>query len=183
LHHIMYSGHHYGPGPWVDRGRQDWTSVYYHRADSAGIGFNRTTTGSNAVSQYFPQVRDMYNKVETCPENLLLWFHHMPWDHKLKSGETLWNEICIRYDLGVKSVAKMTEVWQKTGKIIDTERYDQISGLLAKQLRDAKIWKNGCILYFQTFSKRPIPGSVEKPDQPLDYYRNYRYTDIPGISR
>jgi alpha-glucuronidase len=183
LHHIMYNGHHYGPGPWFDRGRQDWTSVYYHRADSAGIGFNRTTTGSNAVSQYFPQVRDLYNNLETCPENLLLWFHHVPWDYRLKSGNTLWDELCIRYDLGVKSVIKMEKEWKVTGKLIDKERYEQVEGLLTKQIRDAKIWKNSCLLYFQTFSRRPIPESVEKPDQTLEYYKNYRYTDIPGVSR
>ncbi len=84
LHHIMYAGHHYGPGPWVNQGRKDWTSVYYHRADSAGIGFERTSAGSNAVGQYFPPVRDIYESLETCPENLLLWFHHVPWDHRLK---------------------------------------------------------------------------------------------------
>jgi alpha-glucuronidase len=183
LHHIMYNGHHYGPSPWYDRGRQDWTSVYYHKADSAGIGFDRTTNGSNAVSQYFPQVRDMYNNIETCPENLLLWFHHISWDYRLKSGNTLWNELCIRYDLGVKSVKKMAEEWQKTGKMIDTDRYNQVNDLMAKQLRDATIWKNACILYFQTFSRQPVPEGVEKPDHTLEYYKNYRYTDIPGISR
>jgi alpha-glucuronidase len=183
LHHIMYSGHHYGPGPWVDRGRQDWTAVYYHRADSAGIGFDRTTSGSNAVSQYFQPVRDKFNDLETCPDNLLLWFHHLPWDYKIRSGKTLWNEICITYQAGVNQVEKMKDDWLKVGKLIDTERYMQINGLMDKQIRDAKIWKNSCILYFQTFSRLPIPEGVEKPDQTLDFYRNYRYTDIPGISR
>ncbi|MCJ7449008.1 MAG: alpha-glucuronidase [Bacteroidales bacterium] len=181
LHHIMYAGHHYGPGPWVNRGRQDWTSVYYHRADSTGIGFNRTSSGSNAVSQYFPPVRDIYENIETCPENLLLWFHHVPWDYKLESGRTLWDEICYRYDEGVKSVRWLHGEWTRSKDFIDPDRFEKVQSLLVKQERDAKIWKDGCILYFQTFSKRPIPGGLEKPVYDLDYYRNHEYTDIPGI--
>ena len=183
LHHIMYSGHHYGPGPWVNRGRQDWTSVYYHRADSIGIGFDRTTSGSNAVSQYYPHVRDMYNNVETCPENLLLWFHHMPWDYRLKSGRTIWEEICYKYNAGVDSVHMMREEWQKIKGLIDDDRFEKVSRLLSMQERDAKLWRDGCILYFQTFSNRPIPAGLAKPEHPLQYYIDYRYTDIPGISR
>jgi alpha-glucuronidase len=183
LHHIMYSGHHYGPGPWVDRGRSDWTSVYYHRADAQGIGFDRTSKGSDAVSQYFKPVRDMYENLNTCPENLQLWFHHMPWDYRLSSGKTLWDEICLRYDDGVKSVKRLQSDWKKTKGIVDGERFDQVSALLVKQERDAAIWRDGCILYFQTFSRKPLPAGVAQPEHDLDYYRNYRYTDIPGISR
>ena len=181
LHHIMYSGHHYGPGPWVDRGRQDWTSVYYHRADSVGIGFDRSGSGSDAVGQYFQPVRDMYNNIATCPENLILWFHHMAWDYKLKSGRTIWDEICFKYHEGVNSVIKMEGVWQTMKGKIDDERFETIKELLSKQVRDAKIWRDGCILYFQTFSKRPLPAGLEKPEHPLEYYKAYRYTDIPGI--
>ena len=181
LHHIMYSGHHYGPGPWVDRGRKDWTSVYYHRADSIGAGFDRTSKGSDAVAQYFKPVRDIYENIATCPENLLLWFHHVPWDYKLKSGKILWDEMCLRYDSGVKSVRWLQTEWEKSKGFVDRERFEEVSALLVKQERDARIWKDGCILYFQTFSKRPIPEAVEKPEKTLDYYRNYKYTDIPGI--
>jgi alpha-glucuronidase len=183
LHHQMYQGHHYGPGPWVSRGRADQTSVYFSKADTAGIGFNRTTEGSDAVSQYFPPVRDKFNDLKTCPDNLLLWFHHLPWDYKMRSGRSLWDEICLSYEMGVRSAAKMADEWRTIGKSIDTERYEKVNGLFEKQVRDAKIWKNSCILYFQTFSRLPIPEGVEKPDQTLDYYRNYKYTDIPGISR
>lgn len=183
LHHIMYSGHHYGPGPWVDRGRQDWTSVYYHKADSAGIGFDRTSKGSNAIAQYYPPVRDKFGKTETCPEDLLLWFHHLPWDYRLRSGRNLWDELCLRYDGGVKSVRWLQNEWEKAKGFIDKERFEEVSALLVKQERDARIWKDGCILYFQTFSRRPIPDGVEKPEKSLDYYRNHTYSDIPGISR
>jgi alpha-glucuronidase len=107
LHHIMSEGLHYGPGPWVSKGRRDWTSVYYHRADSIGIGFNRSSTGSNALEQYFPDVRAIYDKMESCPENLLLWFHHVPWDYRLNSGRNLWDEMCFKYNDGVDSVRWM----------------------------------------------------------------------------
>jgi alpha-glucuronidase len=181
LHHIMYQGHHYGPGPWVSRGRADQTSVYFHKADSAGIGFNRTKDGSNAVGQYFPEVCEIFNNKNSCPENLLLWFHHLPWDFRVRSGNTLWDEICYRYDYGVREVQKMTEIWQKFEGMIDSDRFEQVKKLMAMQERDARIWKNACLLYFQTFSKRPLPESIGKPDHTLDYYRSYRYTDIPGI--
>jgi Alpha-glucuronidase len=182
LHHQMYAGHHYGPGPWVNRGRADQTSVYFNRADSIGLGFNRTSKGSNAVNQYFPHVRDIYEKVETCPENLLLWFHHVPWDYKMASGRTLWNELCLRYEEGVDSVKWLSDQWNICGSKIDPERFEAVKALLVKQERDAKIWRDACILYFQTFSKRPVPEGVEKAEHDLDYYKAYRYTDIPGIS-
>ncbi|MBP8960204.1 MAG: alpha-glucuronidase [Bacteroidales bacterium] len=181
LHHIMYAGHHYGPAPWVSRGRQDWTSVYYHRADSNGIGFDRTTSGSNAVSQYFSPVREIFNNPETCPENLLLWFHHLPWDYKMKSGRTLWEELCYKYHEGVNGVREARKEWQELKTCIDTDRFDQVAMLLEKHERDAKIWRDACILYFQTFSRKPIPAELEKPEHSLEYYINYRYTDIPGI--
>ncbi len=181
LHHIMYAGHHYGPGPWVNRGRQDWTSVYYHRADSGGIGFNRSAAGSNAVSQYFPEVRALYGNPETCPENLLLWFHHVSWDYPMKSGRTLWEEICHKYNEGVNSVRWLQEEWAKTKEIVDSERFEKVKLLLEKQERDAKIWRDGCVLYFHTFSKRSLPEGFELPEHNLDYYKNHKYTDIPGI--
>ncbi len=182
LHHQMYAGHHYGPGPWVNRGRADQTSVYYNRADSVGIGFNRNSSGSNAVSQYYQPVRDIFEKIETCPENLLLWFHHVPWDYQMRSDRILWDELCFKYQEGINSVRWLQSEWEKTKDIVDNERYEIVKSLLLKQERDAKIWKDACILYFQTFSKRPIPEGVEKPENTLDYYRTYRYTDIPGIS-
>jgi alpha-glucuronidase len=181
LHHIMYSGHHYGPGPWVSRGRQDWTSVYYHRADSSGIGSDRTSSGSNAVSQYFPKVRDLFNDLRTCPENLLLWFHHVPWDYRMNSGKTLWEEICIKYHAGVDSVKWLRAEWDMTRNFIDKERFEKVGNLLLKQERDAKIWRDGCLLYFQTYSKMPFPENLEKPEHDLNYYITHKYTDIPGI--
>jgi alpha-glucuronidase len=181
LHHIMYAGHHYGPGPWVSRGRQDWTSVYFHRADSAGIGFERTSKGSNAVGQYYPEVRDIFEKVERTPENLLLWFHHISWDYNMRSGRTLWNELCYRYNDGVNSVKEMEKKWLKMEGLIDIERFNKVKSLLMLQEDHAKIWRDGCLLYFQTFSKMPISDQLPKPEHDLQYYINYRYTNVPGI--
>ncbi|MBN2347855.1 MAG: alpha-glucuronidase [Bacteroidales bacterium] len=179
LHHIMGRGHHFGPGPWVSEGRPDWTSLYYHRADSLGIGFDRTSTGSDAVSQYFPPVRDQFENVETCPENVLLWFHHLPWDYKMKSGRTLWDEMCYKYYAGVDSVIWMQKEWEKTKGLIDNERYNQVKTLLKMQEKEAIRWRDACVLYFQTFSKRPIPNDLEKPEQNLDYYINEKFYYVP----
>jgi alpha-glucuronidase len=176
LHHIMYASLHYGPGPWVDRGRKDWTSVYYHRADSEGIGFNRTSTGSNAVGQYFPEIRDIYENPETCPENLLLWFHHLSWDYKLKSGRSVWEELCYRYNMGVDSVRWMQREWLAVRGAIDNERYEKVRALLVKQEENARVWRDACLLYFQTFSKRPFPDNYEKPEHDLIYYKNLKYS-------
>ena len=179
LHHIMARGHHYGPGPWVSRGRADWTSVYYHRADSAGIGFDRTSTGSNAISQYFQPVAEKFESLEACPEELLLWFHHVDWDFKMKSGRTLWEELCFKYYSGVDSVRWMQKTWNAVEGEIDRERFLQVKEKLRVQEENAINWRNACLLYFQTFSKRPIPEEYEQPDQSLDYYINLERVRIP----
>jgi alpha-glucuronidase len=182
LHHIMYAGVHYGPGPWVNRGRQDWTSVYYHRADSAGIGFNRTSGGSNAAGQYFPEVRSVYEDIRACPENLLLWFHHVPWDHKMKSGRILWDEMCFLYNSGVDSVRWMRKEWEKAKGLVDNERFESVSSLLAEQEANARIWRDACLSYFQTFSRMPVPSEYEKPEHPLEYYMKIRYRNDGRIN-
>jgi alpha-glucuronidase len=177
LHHIMYDGWHYRPSPWVNRGRQDWTSVYYHRADSAGVGFERGPAGSNATEQYFPEVRKVYENIETCPENLLLWFHHVPWTYKMSSGRTLWDELCYRYNNGVDSVRWMQREWEKSKGIVDIDRYEKVKNLLAEQEKNAKIWRDACLLYFQSINKLPVAETYEKPEHSLDYYMKIRYTN------
>ena len=181
LHHIMGRSHHHGPGPWVTGGRPDWTAVYYHRADSIGVGFNRTQTGSNATSQYFQPVTDKFNNIETCPEEYLLWFHHVPWNYKMKSGNTLWDEICFHYNDGVNSVREMQKNWNSLDKFVDSERFNYVQSLLKIQEKEAVWWRNSCILYFQTFSKLPIPGYIEKADKTLEEYRKIRELYMPGI--
>ncbi len=182
LHHIMAEGHHYGPGPWVSvSGRPDWTSVYYHQADSNGIGFDRTKTGSDALAQYYPQTREKFSNLETCPDEYLLWFHHLPWDYKMKSGRTLWDELCYKYYHGADSVKWMIDEFSNLSGKIDKERFDQVSAFLKIQQKEAVWWRNSCLLYFQTFSKRPIPPEYEKPSGTLEYYKSLRFPYAPGI--
>ncbi|WP_205502394.1 alpha-glucuronidase family glycosyl hydrolase [Rufibacter psychrotolerans] len=182
LHHIMGWDHHYGPGPWIkDKPRADWTSVYYHRATEKGIGFDRTKTGSNALAQYAPDIQAQWGNPATCPEEFLLWFHHLPWDYKTKSGRTLWNELCYRYSGGVDSVRAMQKTWNTQQGKVDKERFKQVQMLLTMQEQDAKMWRDACLLYFQTFSKRPIPQELEKPANTLEYYMSLDPKFVPGI--
>jgi alpha-glucuronidase len=170
LHHIMAAGHHYGPGPWVSRGRADWTSVYYHRADSAGIGFDRTSTGSNALGQYSPEVNRFWSNLSTCPDKYLLWFHHLPWNYRMRSGMTLWEQLCRTYYSGSDSVTWMQQVWGGQEGRIDRERFDEVTAFLMLQKKDAEHWKNACVLYFQSISGLPIPADLPKPVGTLEEY-------------
>jgi alpha-glucuronidase len=179
LHHQMARGHHYGPGPWVTGGRADQTSVYFNRADSVGLGFDRTATGSDAVAQYFPPVRDRYASRATVPDSLLLWFHHVGWKEKMHSGRTLWDELLFRYQTGVDSVRWMRKEWSSLQGKIDPERFQDVRDRLATQEKMARWWRDASTLYFQTFSKMPIPASYEKPVHPLDFYMKYRAQRLP----
>jgi alpha-glucuronidase len=174
LAHIMATGHHYGPGPWADGGRPDWTPSYYHRADSLGIGFDRTATGSNAVAQYFPPVRERYASRRTTPDSLVLWFHRVRWTDRMSSGRTLWNELVFRYSEGVDSVHAMQREWASVGAAIDAERFAEVDGYLAIQAREARWWRDAALSYFQTFSRMPIPTGYEQPEHPLSYYMSLR---------
>ena len=157
LHHIMQAGFHYGPQPdYAKSSRLDWTSVYYHRADSVGLGFDRSSSGSNATSQYFPPWRQRFDKIETCPEKYLLWFHHVRWDHKMQSGRTLWDELCYRYNKGVGYVKEMRQKWATLQKGIDPDIFSHVQEKLAIQEKDAAVWRDTCLGYFQKFSKMPI---------------------------
>jgi alpha-glucuronidase len=172
LHHLFWGGHHYGPAPWWDtEKRDDWNPVYYHKADAFGIGFNRTKTGSNTVSQYHPPVRRVFSDLQRCPEKFLLWFHHVSWDHRMKSGRTLWDELALHYQAGVDWVRSTRATWAGLRGVIDDERYTAISNKLAIQERDAIWWRDACLLYFQTFAKRPLPDGVEKPAHTLAEYK------------
>lgn len=181
LHHLMARGHHYGPGPWVSGGpRADWTSVYYHRADASGIGFDRTPGGSNAVAQYAPAVREIYGRADRVPEDFLLWFHHLPWDHRMASGRTLWDELVERYCRGVQSVHTMQAAWRAQEGRIDAERHEETRTFLAVQEKEARWWRDASVLYFQTFSKRPIADACGPPVDSLDHYMAIDRRYVPG---
>ncbi|ADQ79785.1 Alpha-glucuronidase [Paludibacter propionicigenes WB4] len=170
LHHIMSANEHYGPGPWwaPARTRKDWTPPYFHKADLTGVGFDRSKTGSNAVSQYHEPLASQLNDINTCPAELLLWFHHTPWNFKLKTGRTLWDEMCYKYDTGVKQVRQFQKTWDKIEPYVDADRFTRIQNKLRAQSQNAQVWKDACLLYFQQFSKMPIPYDIERPVNNLD---------------
>ncbi len=176
LHHLFAFGHHYGPEPWCDikGGRPDWMPPYYHRADSTGLGFNRSSSGSNAVAQYPAQLAKKLDNINTCPEEFILWFHHVPWDFKMKSGATLWQELCNRYQSGVESVETMQRQWTAAKPYIDPELWNDVNERLMTQARDANWWKEGCLLYFQQFSGMPIPDNVTPPVHTLDQLKGIK---------
>jgi alpha-glucuronidase len=175
LHHIMSANEHYGPGPWwaPAKIRADWTPPYYHKVDSIGIGFDRSKTGSNAISQYHEPIATQLNDLAACPENLLLWFHHVPWNYTMKSGHNLWEEICFKYDKGVQQVRAFQKVWDEAQPYLDKERFAAVQSKLRNQTINAILWKDACLLYFQQFSRMPIPFELERPVNNLeDIIRN-----------
>lgn len=165
LHHLFAWGHHYGPEPWceVPNARPDWLPKYYHKADKSGLGFDRTATGSNAVSQYNSPLREQFSDLQSCPEDMVLWFHHVPWDYRMKSGKTMWDELCYTYDAGVQDVRGYQKIWDRMEKYVDSERFKHVQSRLKIQVRDAVWWKDACLLYFMQFSARPIPYDIERP--------------------
>lgn len=182
LHHLMARSHHYGPGPWVSGGpRADWTSLYYHRADADGIGFDRTAAGSGAVSQYFPPVAERFGSLAQVPDDYLLWFHHVRWDHRLASGRTLWEELLHRYQAGVDAVRAMLATWAGLARHVDAARHAEVSALLRIQEREARWWRDASVLYFQTFSRMPIPPGYEPAEHDLEHYMAIVNRYVPGI--
>jgi alpha-glucuronidase len=157
LHHLI-GGDHYAPMPQNSEApRADWTATYYHQASFQGIGFDRTMRGNQAVGQYFPPVRDMFDSVATCPEAFLLWFHRCRWDHRMRSGETLWNALCAKYQEGARQAAAMQATWQSLADRIDPQRHKEVADRLAGQVADAARWRDEILEYFQRFSRLPIP--------------------------
>jgi alpha-glucuronidase len=181
LAHLMATGHHYGPGPWVaDQSRPEWNPVYYHRADANGIGFDRTATGSNALSQYAAQVAVQFVDPERTPPEYLLWFHHVSWDHRLSSGRTLWQELALRYDSGVQSVAGMQADWAKLAGRVDAERHAEVAAMLGVQLKEARWWRDASLAYWQSVSGRALPPGVVAPAAGLSYYQGLQFPYAPG---
>ena len=170
LHHL-FGGTHYGPMPWERLGRPDWTPAYYHKADPDGIGFDRTRKGSDNVDQYNEPLNGQFNDPATCPEELLLWFHHLPWDYKLKSGRTLWEEICLHYDAGVRQVEDFRATWARLEPYVAPVLFAETAAKLEIQQHDAEWWRDACVGYFQVFSERPLPQEVRPLGMPFDSLR------------
>jgi len=181
LAHLMAAGHHYGPGPWQGAGaRADWTPPYYHRADSAGIGVDRGTAGSNAVSQYPQPLAAEFNDPKLTPEKYLLWFHHLSWDYPMASGRTLWVELVMHYSRGVEYVREMRRTWATLAPYVDSERFAETSAFLAIQEDEARWWRDACIAYFQSVSKRPLPDGIAPPAHSLAEYEAISTPYSPG---
>ena len=161
LHHIFKFDHHYGPEPdgFIASYPLEWCPVYYHKADAKGIGFDRSSKGTDAVGQYPEPYRSLYDNIETCPEEYLLWFHHVPWNYRMKSGSTLWQELCMKYNMGVAMVEVYRDYWHTSAKQYmkgHEQEWQHTDSLLNVQLENAKEWRNTCLKYFQTFSKMDI---------------------------
>lgn len=181
LHHLMATGHHHGPAPWVSElSRPEWNPVYYHRAGPDGIGFDRSPSGSNAVAQYAPALARRWADPATTPETLLLWFHHLPWSHRMQSGRMLWQELVAIYDQGVADVAEMRRRWQALLPEIDRRRHAEVSSYLAQQEREAQWWRDACLAYFHAVSGQPWPADAKRPAKTLAEYQAIEFLHAPG---
>jgi alpha-glucuronidase len=160
LHHLI-GGDHYAPMPWNNRApRTDWTATYYHQASAEGVGFDRTKRGDRAVEQYYPPVCGLFDDIAHCPEKYLLWFHRCAWDYRMKSGKTLWDELCAKYQQGAAQAAALQKSWQSLAGKIDARRHREVAERMAIQVADSAKWRDQILEYFGTFSKRPIPHST-----------------------
>jgi len=181
LAHLMGTGHHYGPAPWVDHlSRPEWNPYYYHRASRNGVGLDRTASGSNAAEQYAPAVAQRFTDLDTIPENYLLWFHRLPWDYRMRSGNTLWRELIDHYDRGIAEVEAMQATWSGLERFVDPDRFGKTSRFLDIQLREARWWRDASIAYFMDVSGMELPEGVRPPAESLDYYRALEFPFAPG---
>jgi alpha-glucuronidase len=181
LAHLMGTGHHYGPAPWVaDLARPEWNPVYYHRADAIGIGFDRTASGSNALAQYAPAVQGKFAGPSITPLEYLLWFHRVEWQATLSSGRTLWHEMLFRYDRGVATVLRWRQQWDLLAGQIDPQRHQQVAAMLAVQAREARWWRDASIAYWQNLNGLPLPAGVAPPERPLAEYQSLQFPYAPG---
>lgn len=190
LHHIFAGEHHYGPEPWyvIKGGRDDWQPWYYHKADADGLGFNRTydgkfydnqpgfgiKIGSGNARLYPDSLYNIYNNVETCPEPLLLWFHHVAWNHRMHNGETMWDALCHTYDQGVREAEAFVRIWKEMKPYISQAQYEEQLECFDRQAKDAWWWRDACLLYFQQFSKMPFPIDSPAPRHRLDDLMKYK---------
>ncbi|MFZ3322910.1 MAG: alpha-glucuronidase family glycosyl hydrolase [Usitatibacter sp.] len=181
LHHLFDTGHHHGPGPWVSElARPEWNPAYYHQADKEGIGFDRTAKGSNAISQYEAEAARPWADPRTTPDELLLWFHHLKWDYRMKSGKTLWEELVAHYDRGVAAAVDLRKRWDALKGHVDARRHAETATLLRVQEREALWWRDACIAYFQSVNGLPMPAGTTPPALTLAEYKSRVFPYAPG---
>ena len=184
LAHIMATGHHYGPGPWIDNlKRPEWNPVYYHHAAADGIGFDRTATGSNALADYAAEVARRLSDPDVDDDRYLLWFHHVPWTFKLPSGRSVWDELTYRYTRGVDTVHTMARTWDSLKAHIDAQRFTETQSFLKIQADEAQWWRDACIAYFQSRSQLPLAPGIAAPLHPLAWYEALVFRYAPGRSQ
>ena len=179
----MAAGTHFGPGPWVAPGSHmppDWSSTYYSHADASGIGFDRTASGSDAVDQYAPHVAAEFASLKHCPENLLLWFHHVPWTYRLASGHTVWDSLVLHYVHGVAAVKRMRSTWRGLSRYVDPRRFRLTAAFLTIQVHEAEWWRDASIAYFQSISQLPLPPGVAPPPDTLKAYKAFCIPYLEG---
>ena len=179
----MEAGTHFGPGPWVHPGPHmppDWSSTYYSRANAEGIGFNRTATGSDAVSQYAPHVAAKFASLKRCPLKLLLWFHHVPWTYRLRTGRTLWDSLLRHYQRGVDTVERMRKTWAGLARYVDPQRFRLTADFLAIQQHNAQWWRDASIAYWESISHLPLPPGIAPPPFPLKAYEAFCIPYVAG---
>lgn len=181
LAHQMATDYHYGPAPWVcDLKQPSWNPCYYNRANANGIGFDRTESGSDAAAQYAPPVAARFANLEAAPDEYLLWFHHLPWTYRMRSGRTLWDELVNHYDKGVVEAAGMSRTWASAQPYVDPERWGAVESDLSREFDEARWWRDASIAYFQSLSKLPLPPGSPQPAHPLTYYEAMRPPNLPG---
>jgi alpha-glucuronidase len=181
LAHQMATDDHYGPAPWVcDLKQPSWNPCYYNRAGADGIGFDRTRTGSDAVAQYATPIAGRFGNLATVPDKYLLWFHHLPWTYRMRSGRTLWDELVTHYDVGVAQVSAMNRTWAGVRRFVDEERWHAVASDLRREQDEARWWRDASIAYFQSLSRLPLPARSPTPAHPLSYYEELRPPNLPG---
>jgi len=181
LTHLMGTGHHHGPAPWVsDLSTPSWNPAYFHKTDANGIGFDRTATGSNAVDQYAPEIARQFADLDRIPEDYLLWFHHVPWTHRMRSGDTLWNGLVKRYDRGVTSVETMQAQWGALKPFVDPQRHAEVAANLRAQHLEAIWWRDASIAYWRSLNNLPLPEGHPLPGHSLPYYKAIKFEGLQG---
>ena len=180
LAHQMASDHHYGPGPWVhDQPAALWNPTYYNRADPGGIGFDRTATGTDAVAQYAPEIGGCFADLKCVSDDDLLWFHHLPWNYRMRAGRTLWEELVRRYDSGLSQVEAMNRTWSSLAPMVDMERHSRTADKLHRQLLEARWWRDASLSYWQSVSRLPLPKRTAAPHHDLMWYKAIHFDTVP----